>query len=412
MRETSRGFRIHVGFFGRRNVGKSSLLNALVGQQVCVVSPVAGTTTDPVEKAMELQPLGPVLFVDTAGLDDAGGLGELRVERSRAVFDRVDVGVVVTEAGAFGPYEETVVAELRRRGAGVVVALNKADLRRPDPAQRAALASRGLAVVETCTGTGEGLEALREALARAVPEEALATPSLLGDLVPKGAVVVLVTPIDSEAPKGRMILPQVQAIRDLLDHDVLCLVVKETGLRTALDSLRHPPALVVTDSQAFRQVAAEVPPEVPLTSFSILLARQKADFEECVRGASAIDSLRPGDRVLVAEACTHHPTGEDIGRVKIPRWLRERVGGELWVEHAAGRDFPADLGAYRLVVQCGSCMLGRREVRSRVRRCSEAGVPVTNYGLAIAWSLGIFERALGPFPAALAAWRGTRTPPA
>jgi [FeFe] hydrogenase H-cluster maturation GTPase HydF len=412
VRETPRGLRVHIGLFGRRNVGKSSLLNALVGQQVSVVSPVAGTTTDPVEKAMELQPLGPVLFVDTAGLDDVGDLGALRAERSRQVLDRVDVGVLVTEAGGFGAYEAAVLEELRRRGAGTVVAFNKVDLCAPSQAERNAAAAQGADVVATEAHRGAGIGDLRAAIARGVPTDSLAQPPLVGDLVPPGALVVLVVPIDPEAPRGRLILPQVQAIRDLLDNDAFCLVTKERELRAALERLREPPALVVTDSQAFLKVAADVPPEVPMTSFSILLARQKADLAECVRGAAAIDTLRPGDRVLVAEACTHHPTGEDIGRVKIPRWLAQCVGGPLRIDTVAGRDFPDDLAAYRLVVHCGACMLGRREMQSRLRRCREASVPITNYGVAIAFSLGILERSLAPFPAALDALAEARRVPA
>lgn len=408
MQSTPQSLRLQVGFFGRRNVGKSALLNALVGQQVSLVSPVAGTTTDPVEKAMELRPLGPVVIVDTAGLDDVGDLGALRAERSRQVLDRVDVGVLVAEAGGFGAWEEALLEELRRREAGVVVAFNKADLRAATPAERAALAQRGLTTVATAATRGQGLDELRAAIAAAVPDGALASPPLLGDLVPPGALVVLVTPVDSAAPRGRLILPQVQALRDLLDHEAFCLVTQESTLRAALAALRQPPALVLTDSQAFAQVAADVPFEVPLTSFSILFARQKSDLAESARGAAAIDRLRPGDRVLVAEACSHHPTHEDIGRVKIPRWLAQRVGGPLRIETVAGRDFPADLGDHRLVVHCGACMLGRREMQARLRRCREAAVPVTNYGLAIAHSLGILERALGPFPEALAAWQAVR----
>ena len=408
MRDTPQSLRPQVGFFGRRNVGKSALLNALAGQQVSLVSPVAGTTTDPVAKAMELRPLGPVVLVDTAGLDDVGDLGELRAGRSRQVLDREDVGVLVARAGGFGAWEEALAGELRRRGAGLVVAFSQADLQPAARAELAELERRGLAGVVTSAVTGQGLEELRLAVAAALPEQAQAPPPLVGDLVAPGAVVVLVTPIDSAAPRGRLILPQVQALRDLLDQEAFCLVTKETTLAAALRALRQPPALVVTDSQAFRQVVSEVPAEVPLTSFSILFARQKADLVEGARGARAIDRLQPGDRVLVAEACSHHPTGEDIGRVKIPHWLTQRVGGPLRIETVAGHDFPADLGQHRLVVHCGACMLGRREMQARLRRCREAGVPVTNYGLAIAQSLGILERALGPFPEALAAWRAAR----
>lgn len=405
MKATPRGLRLQIGLFGRRNVGKSSLLNALAGQEVAIVSPVAGTTTDPVEKAFELLPLGPVLFIDTAGLDDAGTLGAERTGRSRRVVERTDLALLVVTGGAWGDLEEEVVAGFAERGTPVIVVFNQCDREPPDEALAARLAARGLPVVRTAAVTGAGIDDLRAAIVAAVPGELLRPQALVGDLVRPGEAVVLVVPIDKEAPKGRLILPQVQAIRDLLDHDAWCLVVKDEALGAALAALREPPALVVTDSQAFRRVADQTPPEVPLTSFSILLARAKGDLAEMVRGAAAIDRLRPGDRVLIVDACSHHPIEEDIARVKIPAWLAERVGGPLATTHFQGRDWPADLATYRLVIHCGGCMLNRREMISRQARARAAGVPVTNFGLAIAWSLGLFERALGPFPDALAAWR-------
>ena len=408
MRNTPKGFRLHIGLFGRRNVGKSSLLNALTRQQVSIVSDVAGTTTDPVEKPMEMLPVGPVLFIDTAGIDDVGALGELRVARTRQVFDRTDVGVVVLEAGAWGPFEEGIFDELRRREIPVIVVANKNDLA-PVPADLAArLKGLKVPLVPTVASRGEGLLDVREALIRIAPEEFINAPAIVGDLVPAGELVVLVVPIDLEAPKGRLILPQVQAIRDVLDVDAYCMVVKERELRDALDRLKRPPRLVVTDSQGFLKVAGDTPADVPLTSFSILFARYKGDLPEFVRGAMAIDSLRPGDRVLMAEACSHHPIGEDIGRVKIPRWLTQYVGGKMEFTAVQGHDYPEDLSPYKLVVHCGACMWNRREMLSRILRCRKAGVPITNYGLAIAYSLGIFERALGPFPAALEVYRQLR----
>ncbi|MCX5670149.1 MAG: [FeFe] hydrogenase H-cluster maturation GTPase HydF [Planctomycetota bacterium] len=408
MRGTPKGFRLHIGIFGRRNVGKSSLLNALTRQQVSIVSDVAGTTTDPVEKPMELLPVGPVLFIDTAGIDDAGALGEMRVARTRQVFDRTDVGIIVLEAGQWGPFEEAMLEELRRRQAPLIVVSNKADLGLPAADTAARLKGLKIPLVRTVASRGEGVLDLREALIRTAPEEFINAPAIIGDLVPAGELVVLVVPIDLEAPKGRLILPQVQAIRDVLDVDAYCMVVKERELRDALDRLNRPPALVVTDSQGFLKVAGDTPPDVLLTSFSILFARYKGDLPELVRGALAIDSLKPGDRVLIAEACTHHPIGEDIGRVKIPRWLTQYVGGKLEFTSVQGHDFPDDLALYKLIVHCGGCMWNRREMLSRMIRCRKAGVPITNYGLAIAYSLGIFERALGPFPAALEAYREGR----
>ncbi len=409
MTSAPRGMRMHIALFGRRNVGKSSVLNALTRQSVSIVSDVAGTTTDPVEKPMELLPIGPVLFIDTAGLDDVGALGALRVEKTRQVFDRADVGVLVAPAGEWTPFEETVLAELQRRGIPAIVVWNKCDLADPDPDRSAALdATEGVRTVAVTATEGRGLLALREALVRAAPAELLDAPAIVGDLVPPGELAVLVAPIDMEAPKGRIILPQVQCIRDLLDHDAMSLMVKERELRAALERLTRPPALVVTDSQAFLKVAADTPPAIPMTSFSILFARFKGDLAALARGAAAIERLRPGDRVLVAEACTHHPIGDDIGRVKIPRWLTQYVGGKLAFTHVQGHDFPPDLAEYRLVVHCGSCVHGRREMLSRILHCRAADVPMTNYGMAIAYSLGIFDRALAPFPAALAAYRDER----
>jgi [FeFe] hydrogenase H-cluster maturation GTPase HydF len=408
MRGTPKGFRLHIGIFGRRNVGKSSLLNALTRQQVSIVSEVAGTTTDPVEKPMELLPIGPVLFIDTAGIDDVGALGEMRVARTRQVFDRTDVGIIVLEAGEWGPFEEGIFEEFKRRGIPIIVVSNKTDLAEPAADLAARLNAARVALVRTVASRGEGLLDLREALIRAAPEEFINAPSIIGDLVPAGELVMLVVPIDLEAPKGRLILPQVQAIRDILDVDAYCMVAKERELRDALDRLRRPPRLVVTDSQGFLKVAGDTPQDVPLTSFSILFARYKGDLVEFVRGAMAIDGLRPGDRVLIAEACTHHPIGEDIGRVKIPRWLTQYVGGKLEITTVQGHDFPDDVSPYRLIVHCGACMWNRREMLSRILRCRKAGVPITNYGLTIAYSLGIFERALSPFPAALDAYHEMR----
>ncbi|BDU77409.1 [FeFe] hydrogenase H-cluster maturation GTPase HydF [Mesoterricola sediminis] len=391
-----RSLRLHIGLFGRRNVGKSSLLNAFTRQRVSIVSDTLGTTTDPVEKPMELLPLGPVLFVDTAGIDDEGALGELRMARTRAVLDRVDLGVVVTEGGAWGPFEAGLLEELRARKVPVLVVRNKADLGEapghPDD----------LPWVSVSALEGSGMAALREALLRLAPADFFDNRRLVSDLVPPGETAVLVVPIDKEAPKGRLILPQVMAIRDLLDGESMALVVQERELRNALQRLTRPPALVVTDSQAFLKVAADVPRDVPMTSFSILMSRFQGDLAEQVRGTLGIERLKGGDRVLVAETCGHHPVGEDIGRVKIPRWLTQYVGAKLEFEHVQGRDFPEDLSPYGLVVHCGNCTGNRREMLSRIHRAREAGVPLTNYGLTIAYSLGIFDRALEPFPAAKA----------
>lgn len=407
--QAPRGMRLHIGLFGRRNVGKSSLLNALLRQDVSIVSNIAGTTTDPVEKPMELLPIGPVLFIDTAGIDDEGALGEMRVAKTRAAIDRVDVAILVATADAWSQFETGLLEEFARRNTPAIIVINKCDLAEPPQTLLTQLADRKHTVVQTVAAKSIGVLDLRAALIRSAPDDFINAPAIVGDLVPPGGLVILVVPIDKEAPRGRLILPQVQTIRDLLDHDAYCLVVKERELRAALNRLNQPPSLVITDSQAFLKVAADTPPNVPLTGFSVLFARYKGDLTEFVRGATAIDRLQTGDRVLIAESCSHHPIGEDIGRVKIPRWLTQYVGGKLDFTHVHGHDFPVDPGAYQLVVHCGACVTNRREVLSRILHCRRTQTPITNYGLTIAYSLGIFQRALQPFPAALAAYRNTLT---
>jgi [FeFe] hydrogenase H-cluster maturation GTPase HydF len=407
MTTAPKSLRLHIAFFGRRNVGKSSLLNALTHQQVSIVSPVAGTTTDPVEKPMELLPLGPVLFIDTAGIDDTGELGALRVQKTRQVLERTDLAVLVAEAGAWGNFEEEILGELTGRKIPAVVVFNKIDAGVADASLSVRLMAQKIRLVQTSAVSGTGILELRQALLDSAPPDFIDSAAILGDLVGPGELAVLVVPIDKEAPKGRLILPQVQSIRDLLDSDACCLVVKERELRRALDRLKTPPKLVVTDSQAFLKVAADTPRDVPMTSFSILMARFKGDLLAQVRGALAIENLRRDDRVLIAEACSHHPIGEDIGRVKIPRWLTQYTGEKIHFQHVQGRDFPEDLSSYKLVIHCGACMWNRREMLGRILRCQQAGVPITNYGLTIAYSLGIFERALQPFPAALELFRNT-----
>lgn len=398
--------RLHVALFGRRNAGKSSLLNALVGQDVAIVSPQPGTTTDPVDKAMELLPLGPVLLTDTPGLDDEGELGSLRVQRGLQALNRTDVALLLVEANtAPGPLEEQFVQRAREGGTNLVVVTSKCEGGTAG-ATAAWARDRGLPHVATSAATGAGLDDLRAALVAAAPPDE-GEPALLVDLVQAGDLVVLVVPIDQAAPKGRLILPQVLTLRELLDRDASALVVKERELAFALAGLPRPPRLVITDSQAFLKVAADTPNHVPMTSFSILMARARGDLAEFVAGARAIRELRPGDRVLIAEGCAHHRQGDDIGSVQIPRWLRQAVGGDLDVRHARGHDFPADLADYRLAVHCGACTLGRREVLHRQRQARQAGVPMTNYGVLLACVHGILDRALQPFPLALARWNET-----
>jgi [FeFe] hydrogenase H-cluster maturation GTPase HydF len=408
IRATSKGFRLHIGFFGRRNVGKSSLLNAITQQKVSIVSEVAGTTTDPVEKPMELLPIGPVLFVDTAGVDDIGALGAQRIEKTRQAIGRSDVGVLVTETGVWSEFEEKLLAELRSHGIPVLVALNKSDLGRPDPEHLIRFEHEKLPYAELIATTGEGVDAFRTKLWEIAPAESAESQVVLRDLVGPDETAVLVMPIDKEAPKGRIKQLQAQCVRDLLDGEASCVVVKDAGLKKALDNLKTPPRIVVTDAQVFEQIARITPDSIPLTAFSILLSRLKGDLVAQTRAAVAVDLLQPGDKVLVAESCTHHPVEEDIGRVKIPRWLERYVGGKLEFTHVKGRDFPEDLLPYKLVIHCGACMWNRREMLNRIGECHRQEVPITNYGLVIAYALGILERALEPFPEALAAYKEAR----
>ena len=428
---TPKGMRMAIGLFGRRNVGKSSVLNAITNQQTSIVSAVAGTTADPVDKPMELLPLGPVLFVDTAGIDDdQETVGELRTQRTKKVFDRCDMGVIVTEAGTWGPYEEGIASQLSNRDIPFIIVCNKTDLlpvgaqrsnssftssaesRTPrgavtDPRQEELIEACRSALphdlqqkplVCMCATSKEGVLELRQALLDNAPEEFVNDPKIIGDIVDPGSVVILVIPIDKEAPKGRIILPQVQAIRDLLDSSCLSLCVTDEELPRALAALKEPPALVVTDSQAFDKVAAIVPEDVPLTGFSVAFARFKGDLPTQALGTLAIDKLTENSRVLIAEACTHHPIEEDIGTVKIPRLLRARIGQGLTIENVRGVDFPEDLSSYDLVIHCGGCTFNRRAVLSRIQACVHAGVPVSNYGLTLAYLRGVFDRSIKAFP--------------
>jgi len=412
IQNTPKGLRLQIGFFGRRNAGKSSLLNALAGQDVVIVSDVPGTTTDPVEKPMELPPLGPVLFIDTAGLDeDPTALGSQRAGKSRRMFERTDLALLVSD-GSWSQTEEEVLEFFTGRKIPVVAVFTKSDLAKPDPALVARLDEAKIPWVAVSAANGAGMDSLRAAIVSAAPEGFLGGRPMLGDLVNPGDSVLLITPIDKEAPKGRMILPEVQAIRDTLDHDALCLCVTEHRIQDMLAQLKTPPALAVTDSQAFAVADRSVPPEIPLTSFSILLARMKGDLAACAAGAAAIDRLHDGSRVLVAEACTHHPIGDDIGREKLPRWIRAYTKADVQFTVAAGADFPDDLTPFDLVLHCGACTFNRRAVLSRILRCHEQGVPFTNYGVAIAYIHGILARALTPFPDALAAYCAASVPKA
>jgi [FeFe] hydrogenase H-cluster maturation GTPase HydF len=405
MLETPKGLRLHIGIFGRRNCGKSTLMNALIGQSISIVSEHPGTTTDPVEKTFELAPIGPVVFIDTAGVDDDGDLGELRVKKTREVLERVDIGLVVIGSEGIGPFERELIATLREAQTPVLVVFNKLDLVRPGDDQLAPLRQAEIETSLISAAQGTGIDQLKEALFRLAPESCIEDPRLVGDLIGPGDVVVLVVPIDLGAPKGRLILPQVQTLRDILDSDAISLMVKERELASALARLHEKPKLVVCDSQVVLKVAADTPPDIRMTTFSILMARFKGEMLGLAAGAGAISRLKPGDRVLIAEACSHHALADDIGRVKIPRWLRQYAGGHLDIDVRAGKDFPEDLTPYALVVQCGGCTVTRKQIMVRQYRAARQGVPMTNYGMAISVSQGVMERALECFPAALDAYR-------
>ena len=393
MHNTPKGLRLHIGIFGRRNSGKSSLINALTYQDVSIVSEVPGTTTDPVEKPMEFLPIGPVVFIDTAGLDDVGALGKKRIKKSLQVIDRVNIALLVNDSDLWNEFEESLLEVFKNKQIPVIVVFNKSDINLPNAKVERKLASAGIKSVRTSISKKEGIVDLRNILVNSVPEKFIKSPQIIGDLVEPKDVVVLVIPIDKEAPKGRIILPQVQTLRELLDNGVMSVVTRETELEAALKSLNQPPSLVVTDSQAFAEVSKIVPEKILLTSFSILYSRCKGDLKAFIKGAKSIKYLKPDDKILISESCAHHPIGEDIGRVKIPKWLEEYVGGELNFTTIQGHDFPDNIREYKLVIQCGSCVSNRQETLRKVGQCKAAKVHITNYGLAIAFLKGILDRA-------------------
>lgn len=379
-----KSFRLHIGVFGKTNVGKSSLLNKITNQEISIVSEIAGTTTDVVEKSMELLPIGPVTFLDTAGLDDTSELGFQRVEKTMKVLNRIDIAIIVCDNRGLDCHESKLIEKLDELKIPYLIVVNKCDIEKPILDKEALYTS--------VKDDNQLVFKFKNALIKLLPDEFVNPPKIAGDLIEPKSTVILVTPIDKEAPKGRLILPQVQTIRDLLDSDCLSYVVKESELKDALANLKTPPALVITDSQAFRQVSEIVPENIPLTSFSILFARLKGDLTEFVKGANYIDSLQDGDMVLILESCTHHAIEDDIGRVKIPNLLRKKTGKNLVIHNYAGHDFP-DLKDYKLIIHCGACMTNRREILSRILIANKANVPITNYGIAISYCLGILPRA-------------------
>lgn len=392
---TPSGERIHISLFGCRNAGKSSLINALTGQKLAIVSDYKGTTTDPVSKAMELLPLGPVLLTDTPGLDDVGELGAMRMEKTWQVLGKTDIALLVVDASqGLNEEDHALLARLKEQKLPRLVVMNQCD-RLPENAPRPSL--EGEETLWVSAATGENIHELKEAIARLKPDAARER-HIVADLLSPCDRVVLVTPIDEAAPKGRLILPQQQTVRDILDAGAMAFVTRETELPQTLDALKEPPRMVITDSQAFAKVSKDVPETVPLTSFSILFARYKGSLEQAVRGVTALDQINDGDKILISEGCTHHRQCNDIGTVKLPRWIRQKTGKEPQFAFTSGGEFPQDLTPYRLIVHCGACMLNEREMQSRNRRAAEQGVPMTNYGILIAYVTGILKRSVELFP--------------
>lgn len=394
---TLKSMRLHIGIFGKTNVGKSSLLNRITNQDVSIVSNIAGTTTDVVEKTMELLPIGPVNFLDTAGINDSTALSSERIEKTMKIINRTDVAIVVCDYNGIDDYERNLIEKFNELKIPFMIFINKTDEKYPSDSIIKDLKNYTEHILLSSVKTDDLIVfKIKDLLVKLLPEDFVNSPKIVGDLIPQGSTVILVIPIDKEAPKGRIILPQVQTLRDLLDNNCVSVVVKESELKSAIDNLKIAPSLVVTDSQAFKNVSEIVPENIPLTSFSILFARLKGDLNAFSQGAKAIEKLQDGDRVLILESCTHHAIEDDIGRVKIPNLLRKKTGKNLIIDNIAGHDFP-DISKYKLIIHCGACMTNRREVLSRILLASENNVPITNYGICISYCLGILPRALKIF---------------
>lgn len=392
-----RGVRLVIALAGRRNAGKSSLINAITDQEISIVSDQPGTTTDPIAKHYELLPLGPVTFYDTAGLDDSGELGELRIKATRKILWRSDVAIVVIGEHGITSHEKEIIADIRRLNIPFIMIFNKSDLRESSDADLGYCRKHNIRFLSTSAITGTNVDELKQAIIDIAPAEMKHDPVLARDLISEGDWVVCVVPIDLAAPKGRLILPQVQVLRELLDCDAVAVTVKEREIEEALTNLKRKPALVITDSQVVLSVAGDVPADIPLTTFSTLFARYKGDLTRLVEGANAIDTLQNGDTVLIGEACSHHPVADDIGRVKIPRWVTQYTGKDLKFEVYSGHDFPEDLERFKLAIHCGACMINRTEMLRRMNECERRGIAITNYGVAISKVQGVLERIIAPF---------------
>jgi [FeFe] hydrogenase H-cluster maturation GTPase HydF len=389
----------HIGIYGRRNNGKSSLINCLAGQDIAIVSEQAGTTTDPVKKSFEITGFGPVILIDTAGIDDSGELGEKRIERTLRTLDIIDLALLVVTENSWGEYEDDLIKKFHDMDLPFIIVHNKSDLIEPSAEFRERIKfNTGSVLFEFSAADKRNYEDLIKLIKDTIPENSYKTPTLLGDLIKQGDIVILITPIDVEAPAGRLILPQVQAIRDILDNDAVAIVLKEREVDAFLKRTAIKPALAITDSQVFIKADASIPDDIPLTSFSIMLARFKGDFDNYLKGTPKISDLKDGDRVLLLESCTHHVACDDIGRTKIPRWINNFTGKKIEYDVVAGLDtLPRPITDYSLLIQCGGCMITRKQLHNRLLPAIKAGIPVTNYGMAIAYVQGIYKRAIAPF---------------
>lgn len=408
MINTPKSLRLQIGLFGRTNVGKSSFLNLIANQDVAMVSPIPGTTTDVVEKPIELLPIGPITFLDTAGIDDETELGKQRIERTLKIFDRADIITLIVAPNEWSEFEDFVFEKSKEKNKPLIIVINKIDISAPKSEFVDILKEKSQRIIAVSsvdfTKQNKSLSEYKSELIEALPADYLQPPPLIGDLLPAGGLAIFIVPIDLQAPKGRLILPQVQSIRDVLDNDATVLVVKEREYAHALTLLNRKPDIVVCDSQVSQKMTADTPDDIKCTTFSILFARNKGDIIEEAKGVAALDRVKSGDKILIAEACSHHALEDDIGRVKIPRWLRQYLGEDIQIDIVAGRDFPENLSEYKVVINCGGCMLTRNEKLARIHKAKASGVPTTNYGMTIALTQGVIKRVLSPFPAALDAF--------
>jgi [FeFe] hydrogenase H-cluster maturation GTPase HydF len=402
MKKSPKSLRLHIGIFGRTNTGKSTFLNYVTRQNTAITSSIPGTTTDVVEKTMELLPVGPVVFLDTAGIDDISPLSNLRVEKTRKTFRRVDVFLLLTEPDIWGEYEEKIYLAAKENKAALIVVINKIDIKSPSLEFIDKIKEFTPYIILCSCINNENrdktISELKKNLLDTCPEDFINPPPLVGDLIPKGKVSLLIIPLDLQAPKGRLILPQVQVLRDILDNNRSAMIIKEDKIKEAVSHLKELPAIGICDSQVVFKMVSDLPPKVKCTTFSILFARYKGDLKELVKGAKQIDALKPEDKILISESCSHHPIADDIGRVKIPQWLKKYKGFDIPFDIFSGRDYPDDLEKYKLVIHCGGCMLTRREMLNRIRQAKEKNVPITNYGVTISLLQGVLKRVLSPFP--------------